>query len=665
MSTFDELLSGTVLKTAKRLYKAPTDIQKQVIPILLGKYDLVAMSKTGSGKTAAFLFPMIQLLEEHSKITGCRALILSPTRELCLQTATFFRQYSSGTTLKCASLIGGEPLPPQFDALAQNPDVLVATPGRLLHIVTETSYSLTRVQYLIIDEADKMFELDLEPQLTAIVTLVSGSRQIGMFSATMPELLAEFSRVNLTRAIVIRVGATELPETLNLRFRQVAPPFKPALLVSTIRGYKRCLVFVGTRHHAEFLSALVGDLGVRCACIYGTMDQDERSSSLAAFGRGSVRALFVTDVAARGLDVEGLDLVVNYDFPDRPKLLLHRSGRAGRAGRAGDVVSFVTPDEVAYFAGSRDALKGAEWRLQRVSRAEIEDELTQVDDAVRRSTDLQALQRAMENGEKLFIKSRRPAKPQWLSAAREMPIDAGECLTEERFRVWRPPRTIFEQAAGTRQAELMREIREAHDGHIRSADEPERPREIPVPVEQSFKSKFFIEATKPEEDAATVRDGNVVSLRDSVVEMTPEDQTGLLLQRRAKKWGKTSKKQKVIEAIASGKKAFVRDAVAQLEGVNPKGDKYRAWVEQSHRHIQDAGQEEKLVKGGKRRFGKLKSPMEGRSELKTPEEIERDRLIKMKHKLHDQGKHKEAAQLNQKIFKHKKTVKKGKGNRKK
>jgi ATP-dependent RNA helicase DDX54/DBP10 len=162
--------------TAKRLYSAPTNIQKEVIPVILAKHDVVGMSKTGSGKTAAFLFPMIQLLGEHSKITGCRALILSPSRELSLQTAAFFRQYSSGTTLKSASLIGGEPLPPQFDALTQNPDVLIATPGRLLHVVTETSYSLSRVQYVVIDEADQMFGLGLEPQLTAILQLLPASR---------------------------------------------------------------------------------------------------------------------------------------------------------------------------------------------------------------------------------------------------------------------------------------------------------------------------------------------------------------------------------------------------------------------------------------------------------------------------------------------------------
>ena len=701
MSTFDELLAGPVLGVAKRLYKAPTEIQKRVIPVILAKKDVVAMSKTGSGKTAAFLLPMIQILGEHSKITGCRGLILSPTRELSLQTANFFRQYSSGTTLKSASLIGGEPLPPQFDALTQNPDVIIATPGRLLHIIAETRYSLSRVQYVVVDEADRMFEdPKLETELSGIWQMLPKERQVLLFSATIPQLMADFSQANLKNAIVERVDRTELPDTLRLRFRYVTPPFKTALMLQTVAGYRSSLVFVGTRHHAEFLSAVATEMGIRSACIYGTMDQDERSSSLAGFARGSVKILFVTDVAARGLDVEGLDLVVNYDFPARPKVFLHRSGRAGRAGRSGEVVSFVTKDELPYFCGAKEALKGDDWFLQKASQQEIQDELTRVDDAIRRSTDLQTLKKGMEDGEKMYVKSRPAAKPMWLGMAKNIDIEADSNTLEDRVLSWRPPKMIFEQVAATaKQSQAAAGIRDSVKGHLKrdaariqaeevaKAEEAvgeedeetpaeEKKQQAPVrmnarqrkalerrkaeaaatapivPVDdRDFRTKFFVNPIQEGHDATAIREG-VVSLREQVTEMTPEDRAGMLLQKQIKRENKKGRKEKLIKAMTNGH-AFVRSAVAQMEGVNPKGDKYRQWVEQSHKHIQDAGQEERIVKTkkGKQGFGKLdKKKSNVKSELKTPEQIEKDRLIKLKHKLNDQGKHREAAKLNAKIY---------------
>jgi ATP-dependent RNA helicase DDX54/DBP10 len=392
------------------------------------------------------------------------------------------------------------------------------------------------------------------------------------------------------------------------------------------------------------------------------MDQDERSSSLAAFARGSVRILLVTDVAARGLDIGGLDLVVNFDFPPKPKIFLHRSGRAGRAGRRGDVVSFITQDELPYFAGAKEVLEKDRWVLHRVSRSEIEDEITQVDDAMRRSTDLQTLRKGAEDGDKMYIKSRPVAKPAWLSLAKDLEIESGRDASEEKLLSWRPPRTIFEQASAPRQADVMRELKKAHEGHVKgstASDVVLSGRTDPVKLPETPRSKFFLDPTV---DMTAIREFGVASLQERVLDMTPEDQTGLMLQKKTRKWGKKSKKEKLVEAMASGKQAFIRNAVSQMEGVTPKGEKYREWVDRSHRHIQEAGQVEKTVKPMSRKEI-LKAKKEGkknvRSELKTPEQIERDRLIKMKHKLNDQGKHKEAAMLNAKIYKHKKLGKKG------
>jgi ATP-dependent RNA helicase DDX54/DBP10 len=391
------------------------------------------------------------------------------------------------------------------------------------------------------------------------------------------------------------------------------------------------------------------------------MDQDERSSSLAGFARGAVRVLFVTDVASRGLDVEGLDIVVNYDFPPRPKIFLHRSGRAGRAGHRGDVVSFVCQDEIPYFVGCKEGLKGEGWILQRVSREEIEDEITQVDDAIKRSTDLENLKKSMENGEKMYVKSRPAAKPIWLTMAKELEVVAGSGKNEEDLLRWRPTQTIFEQATSSqKQIEIMKNVREAHEGHIKSAlksmagGEPTSVREKPMLVpksaplkEQSFKSKFFLDPMQ--EDPTKIRDVNVSSLKDRVMDMTPEDSSGLLLQKQTKAWGKKSKKQKLIEAMVSGKQALIRNAVAQMEGVNPQGEKYKSWVGQSRKHIQPAGQEEKIVKGkqGKRMEKKWKV----KSELKTPEQIERERAAKEK-RIARGGNRREHGESHKKGFNH-------------
>lgn len=689
MSTFDELLSGTVLKTAKRLYKAPTDVQKRVIPIVLAHHDVVAMSKTGSGKTAAFLFPMIQILGEHSKITGCRGLVLSPTRELSLQTANFFRQYSAETGLRSASLIGGEPLPPQFDALTQNPDVIIATPGRLLHIIAETRYSLSRVQYLVIDEADRMFEEGLENELQAILQLLPDTKQVLLFSATIPQLLADFSQVNLKHAILERCDTTELPDTLRIRFKYVRPPFKTALLLNVITGYKNSMVFVGTRHCAEYLSAIMTEMGIRSACIYGTMDQDERSSSLAQFARGAIKVLIVTDVAARGIDVEGLDLVVNYDFPDRPKIFLHRSGRAGRAGRKGEVVSFVTHDEIPYFCGTKEALKGSDgWFLQKVSQEEVQDEIDRVNDAIKRSSDIEHLLKGKEDSEKMYIKSRKPAKHMWLALAKELNIDAGTTM-EDKVLAWRPQKTIFEQVSATsKQLQAAMMIREAHKGHLKSellkkeeeaAPEPvveqdatestEAPVEAEKPKmsnrrkrmlanppppkkileEKDYRSKFFLNPLQDGHDATAIRE-NMSNISSYTMDLTPEDNQQRQLQKAMRQKNKKAKDLKAIKNMMNGQ-AFLRSAVEQLEGVTPHGEKYRQWMEQSHKHIQDAGQDEKQFSTKKPKGGYGKVPKTSvKSEIKTPEQIERDRLIKLKHKLNDQGKHREAAQLNAKIY---------------
>jgi len=680
MSRFEDFLEGTTLQVVKKLYKTPTKIQSEVIPLVLAHHDVVAMSKTGSGKTAAFLLPIVQLLGQHSTITGCRALIVSPNRELALQTARFFKKYSENTNLKIASLIGGEPLPPQFDSLTLNPDVIIGTPGRILHIVAETQYSLERVQYFVLDEADLLFESGFEPQVTGILKLLPEKHQTLLFSATVPTLLAEFTRINLSKAIVKRIDLTQLPSTLELEFLYVNPLFKPGLLIKMIKGFKSVLAFVATKHHAEYLSAILKEMSISSACVYGVMDQDERNSSLAAFARGALKVLFVTDVVARGLDIEGLDLVVNYDFPDTPKVFLHRSGRAGRAGRKGNVISLITQDELPYYCGARDSLEepGCKWDLRRVYSSEVDSYSSQIDDVLKRNHDIVVLKKGMEDGEKMYIKSRKAAKPQWLTEAKDINIEAGNDATQEVLNSWRPKRTIFEQvAAKVSQKKAIRELRQSTVGHLKNesyikdipqeyeienseaitaeyepSEKPKRKERIAAPkkkIEAPSKSKFFLEYRPDSEDASSIRSGGAPSLIGSVLDITPDDQTGLRIKRQVSMYKKKiGANDKLIKAMETNQQSFIASATAQLTGKNPKGEKYQEWVSNSHRRIQKAGEEEKIVKGKNRAF--VKGGKKAKSEIKTAQQIEKEKLIKLKHKLNDAGKHKEARALNLQIF---------------
>ncbi|KAJ3342629.1 ATP-dependent RNA helicase dbp10 [Gonapodya sp. JEL0774] len=300
-----------------RNFRLPTPIQRRAIPLALAKRDVVAMARTGSGKTLAFLIPIIDRLKEHSDRVGSRALVLEPTRELAVQTAKVLREISRFTDLRIAVVVGGEGLDEQFEAMASNPDIIVATPGRLVHLVIEMSMSLSTVEMVVFDEADRLFELGFAPQLREIQHRLPSSRQTMLFSATLPSLLVEFARAGLTDPVMVRLEADG----------RINPDLE---------------------HHVEFLSRVLEISGIRVRGVHGTMDPTARRTNLEAFREGHCKVLVVTDVAARGLDVPTLDEVVNYDFPPAAKVFVHRVGRAGRAGRKGRAWSLVGGEELPY-----------------------------------------------------------------------------------------------------------------------------------------------------------------------------------------------------------------------------------------------------------------------------------------------------------------------------
>ncbi|XP_063310785.1 ATP-dependent RNA helicase DDX54 [Pelobates fuscus] len=420
-------LSYPVFKgVMKKGYKVPTPIQRKVIPVILDGKDVVAMARTGSGKTACFLIPMFEKLKAHSAQTGVRALVLSPTRELALQTLKFCKELGKFTGLKTALILGGDKMEDQFAALHENPDIIIATPGRLMHVAVEMNLKLRSVEYVVFDEADRLFEMGFAEQLQEIISRLPEMRQSLLFSATLPKMLLEFARAGLTEPVLIRLDVdSKLSDQLKLSFLHVRAEDKPAVLLHLLRcvvkPQEQTVIFVATKHHAEYLRLMLDMQGIPCSHIYSSLDQTARKINLGLFLHGKVRALLVTDVAARGIDIPMLDNVINYNFPPKPKLFLHRVGRVARAGRSGTAYSLVAIDETPYvydlhlFLGRPLKLAGdlgtdtdadTDGMLGRVPQCVIDDEDALLVTDRERSLDLQNLNHVVENAYKHYCKSR-------------------------------------------------------------------------------------------------------------------------------------------------------------------------------------------------------------------------------------------------------------------
>lgn len=337
-------------------YKIPTPVQRKTLPMALAGMDAVCMARTGSGKTAAFLIPMFQRFPTHDSTAGIRGIVLSPTRELAVQTFRFAKDMSKFTDLRVVSIIGGDPLEPQFEALSNRPDMLIATPGRLMHHLSEIStFTLKSVKYLVFDEADRLFEMGFAEQLNSIIKQCPEDRQTLLFSATMPKQLIQFTRAGLRDPQLIRLESdNKMSDELRMAFFCVRSNEKMAALLYLVRtiipATDMTIVFTATRHHSEYVHSLFKEIGVTSTIVYGTMDQEMRTSNLKDFRNGKISYLIVTDLAARGIDVPLLNNVINLHFPTAPKMFVHRCGRAARQGRIGYAFSLVEPEEMAYLA---------------------------------------------------------------------------------------------------------------------------------------------------------------------------------------------------------------------------------------------------------------------------------------------------------------------------
>lgn len=471
-------LNSHLLKAISRKgFSVPTPIQRKTIPLVLDHQDVVGMARTGSGKTAAFVIPMIERLRNHSARVGARALILSPSRELALQTLKVVKEFGRGTDLKCVLLVGGDSIEEQFGFMAQNPDIVIATPGRFLHLKVEMSLDLSSIKYVVFDEADRLFEMGFAAQLAEILVALPPNRQTLLFSATLPKSLVEFARAGLQDPNLVRLdGESKISPDLESAFFSVKSAEKEGALLHILhdvikmptglpeaamnakendRKRKRpgtekpylgknprkkptehsTIIFTATKHHVDYIASLLRFSGFAVSHAYGSLDQTARKMQVEDFRTGMTNILVVTDVAARGIDIPILANVINYDFPPQPKIYVHRVGRTARAGQRGWSYSLVRDTDTPYlldlqlFLGKRlilgrsagekpnyaeDIVVGA------LSRDKLEASCEWVNKLLKEEEETIMLRGVSIKGEKLYIRTRNSASSESAKRAKEV-----------------------------------------------------------------------------------------------------------------------------------------------------------------------------------------------------------------------------------------------------
>ncbi|TKA65777.1 ATP-dependent RNA helicase dbp10 [Cryomyces minteri] len=470
-------LNSILLKSITRKgFSIPTPIQRKTIPLVMDSQDVVGMARTGSGKTAAFVIPMIEKLKAHSVKVGARAIVLSPSRELALQTLKVVKELGRGTDLKTVLLVGGDSLEEQFSCMASNPDIIIATPGRFMHLKVEMGLDLSSIRYVVFDEADRLFEMGFAAQLTEILHSLPTLRQTLLFSATLPKSLVEFARAGLQDPKLVRLdGESKISPDLQSAFFTVNSAEKEGALLhvlqdvikmpggateaalkakdsSTVNNKKRkrgpegpnpndsptahsTIIFAATKHHVEYLSTLLRSSGYAVSHAYGSLDQTARKMQVQDFRTGMSNILVVTDVAARGIDIPILANVINYDFPPQPKVFVHRVGRTARAGKRGWSYNLVTDSDMPYLLDlqlflskrlvvGREAGDDVNFANDIVVGGLVRDKLERscewVTKLLDEDSDLDLLRTVAGKGEKQYVRTRNSASSQSAKRAKSV-----------------------------------------------------------------------------------------------------------------------------------------------------------------------------------------------------------------------------------------------------
>jgi len=344
-------LAPKILQAVKEAgYTEPTPIQTATIPPIIAGHDLIGIAQTGTGKTAAFTLPMLTKLAAAPVAAGpnrrTRVLILAPTRELVVQIEENIRAYAKHLPLTIATVFGGVGEQPQIRALRSNTDIVVACPGRLLDLLGRRNGDFSGLQFLVLDEADRMLDMGFLPSIRQIVRQLPKQRQTLMFSATLSKEIEALTHEFQHAPKIVQIGRRANPaETVTQLVYEVPKHLKTALLVHLLKepNMDMVLIFSRMKHAADRLARQLESAGIRTATLHSNRSQNQRLRALQDFKSGAVRVLVATDIAARGIDVDGISHVVNYDFPMHVEDYVHRIGRTGRANAVGDAISFVTP----------------------------------------------------------------------------------------------------------------------------------------------------------------------------------------------------------------------------------------------------------------------------------------------------------------------------------
>ena len=327
-------------------YQAPTPIQVQAIPPVLAGKDVMGLAQTGTGKTAAFVLPILQHLLPGPR-GKVRSLIIAPTRELAEQIHVSIGELGGNTHLKSCTIYGGVGVNPQVRKLRAGVDIVVACPGRLLDHLGQETVSLANLEILVLDEADRMFDMGFLPDIRRIIKQLPAKRQTLMFSATMPDSIRKLTNEVLRDPVTVKIGHTAPANTVSHALYPVAQHLKTGLLMELLRqtNTESILIFTRTKHRAKRIGQELQKAGYKAASLQGNLSQNKRQDALDGFRNGSYQILVATDIAARGIDVSNISHVINYDMPDTTDAYTHRIGRTGRAAKTGDAFTFVSPED--------------------------------------------------------------------------------------------------------------------------------------------------------------------------------------------------------------------------------------------------------------------------------------------------------------------------------
>jgi ATP-dependent RNA helicase RhlE len=341
--SFDHQISAGISAAG---YSVPTPIQIRTIPPILEGRDVMGLAQTGTGKTAAFVLPILQQLL-HRPRGQLRVLILSPTRELAEQTHTTIGQLGRKTGLRSQTIYGGVSAQPQIKGLKAGAEIAVACPGRLLDLMGQKVVNLRNVDFLVLDEADQMFDMGFLPSIRRIIASLPGKRQTLLFSATMPKEIRSLANDFLRNPVTIELGVSHPVESVSHAMYPVDQTRKFETLLNLLyeSGSERILVFTRTKHRAKKLAGQLSKAGLSAASLQGNLSQNQRQAAMNSFRSGKVQILVATDIAARGIDVSQISHVINFDMPDTAEAYIHRIGRTGRMAHRGTALSFASQDD--------------------------------------------------------------------------------------------------------------------------------------------------------------------------------------------------------------------------------------------------------------------------------------------------------------------------------